>query len=262
MEKAVPNRAEPQKDTLWKGRYRRVLSSVICNSPGRLRSLDLRGSFTFSRTGQSDHVRVVTPDLPNTALARQTLLNFATTLELRSNQSARYRPDRPPRPHVNRPMGAKFVCARRSWRDPAGGSPVREGGSARPVASVAGSSATMVAKRTQRDDEDCIELRKTLTVEAEALRTAAGNMCGTVLRGTAAPLGSETSSSRQGSCRNLGDLRPPAAAKAAPGQFGKARSRSQTGRSEESDGCIVPMKPRTTSADGLMAESVEGRRPV
>ena len=38
----------------------------------------------------------------------------------------------------------------------------------------------MVAKRTQRDDEDCIELRKILTVEAEALRTAAGNMCGTV----------------------------------------------------------------------------------
>jgi hypothetical protein len=57
----------------------------------------------------------------------------------------------------------------------------REGGSARPVASVAGSSAT--AKRTQRDDEDCIELRKILTAEAEALRTAAGNMCGTVLRG-------------------------------------------------------------------------------
>ena len=118
----------------------------------------------------------------------------------------------------------------------------------------------MVAKRTQRDDEDCIELRKTLTVEAEALRTAAGNMCGTVLRGTAAP--PESSSSRQGSCRNLGDLRPPAAAKAVPGQFGKARSRSRTGRSEESDGCIVPMKPRTTPVDGSGAESVEGRRPV
>src|SRR5689334_24849080 len=142
-----------------------------------------------------------------------------------------------------------FVCARRSWRDPAGGSPVREGGSARPVASVAGSSATMILKRTQRDDEDCIELRKLLTVEAEALRTAAGNMCGTVLRGTVAPPGSETSSSRQGSCRNLGDLRPPAAAKAVPGRFGKARSRSRTGRSEESDGCRVPMKPRTTPAD-------------
>ena len=120
----------------------------------------------------------------------------------------------------------------------------------------------MVLKRTQRDDEDCIEPRKTLTVEAEALRTAAGNMCGTVLRGTVAPPGSETSSSRQGSCRNLGDLRPPAAALAVPGRFGKARSRSRTGRSEESDGCIVPMKPRTTPADGSGAESVEGRRPV
>ena len=109
------------------------------------------------------------------------------------------------------------MCARRSWRDPAGGSPVRVGGSARPVASVAGSSATMVAKRTQRDDEDCIEPRKTLTVEAEALRTAAGNMCGTVLRG--APPGS--SSSRQGSCRNLGGLLSPATAKAVPGWIGK-----------------------------------------
>src|SRR3954453_16691659 len=134
----------------------------------------------------------------------------------------------------------------------------RWNGKGGPVASVAGSSAT--AKRTQRDDEDCIEPRKILTVEAEALQTAAGNMCGTVMRG--APPGSETSSSRQGSCRNLGDLRPPAAAKAVPGRFGKARSQSRTGRSEESDGCIVPMKPRTTSADGLMAESLEGRRPV
>ena len=120
----------------------------------------------------------------------------------------------------------------------------------------------MVLKRTQRDDEDCIELRKILTVEAEALRTAAGNMCGTGMRGTVATPESETSSSRQGSCRNLGDLRPPAAAKAVPGRFGKARSRSRTGKSEESDGRIVPMKPRTTLADGLMTESVEGRRPV
>ena len=113
------------------------------------------------------------------------------------------------------------MCARRSWRDPAGGSPVREGGSARPVASVAGSTATMVLKRTQRDDEDCIELRKLLTVEAEALRTAAGNMRGTVMRGTVAPPESETSSSRQGSCRNLGGLLSPAAALAVPGRIGK-----------------------------------------
>ena len=136
----------------------------------------------------------------------------------------------------------------------------REGGSARPVASVAGSSATMVLKRTQRDDEDCIEPRKTLTVEAEALQTAAGNMCGTVMRG--APPGSETSSSRQGSCRNLGDLMLPAVATAIPGHDRKSYGRRCRGRYEESDGCIVPMKPRTTPADGSGAESVEGRRPV
>src|SRR4051794_2863729 len=112
-----------------------------------------------------------------------------------------------------------FACARRSWRDPAGGSPVREGGSARPVASVAGSSVTVVAKRTQRDDEDCIELQKFLSGGAGARQPAAGNMDGTVMRGTVAPPGSETSSSRQGSCRNLGDLRPPATALAVPGRF-------------------------------------------
>ena len=58
-------------------------------------------------------------------------------------------------------------------------------------------------------------------VEAEALRTAAGNMCGTALRGTVAPPESETSSSRQGSCRNLGGLLSPAAALAVPGRIGK-----------------------------------------
>src|SRR3954453_4275995 len=134
----------------------------------------------------------------------------------------------------------------------------RWNGKGGPVASVAGSSAT--AKRTQRDDEDCIEPRKTLTVEAEALQTAAGNMCGTVMRG--APPGSETSSSRQGSCRNLGDLMPPAVATAIPGHDRKSYGRRCRGRYEESDGCIVPMKPRTTPADGSGAESVEGRRPV
>src|SRR3954468_11970355 len=54
-------------------------------------------------------------------------------------------------------------------------------------------------------------------------------------------------------------LMPPAVATAIPGRFGKVRSRSRIGRYEESDGRIVPMKPRTTPADGLVAESVEGR---
>ncbi len=94
------------------------------------------------------------------------------------------------------------------------------------------------------------------------MRTAAGNMCGTVMRGTVAPPESETSSSRQGSCRNLGDLMLPAVATAIPGHDRKSYGRRCRGRYEESDGCIVPMKPRTTPADRLVAESVEGRRPV
>jgi len=57
-------------------------------------------------------------------------------------------------------------------------------------------------------------------------------------------------------------LMPPAVATAIPGRFGKARSRSRIGRYEESDGRIVPMKPRTTPADRRGAESVEGRRSV
>ena len=97
---------------------------------------------------------------------------------------------------------------------------------------------------------------------AEAVAIAEGNMCGAVMRGTVALPGSEATSRTKGSRRNLGDLRLPAAAKAVPGRFGKARSRSRIGRSEESDGCIVPAKPRTTPADRSGAESVEGRRPV
>src|SRR6266702_6448841 len=41
------------------------------------------------------------------------------------------------------------LCARRSWRGPAGESPVRVGRSGRPVTSVAWSPATAAAKRTQ-----------------------------------------------------------------------------------------------------------------
>ena len=82
------------------------------------------------------------------------------------------------------------------------------------------------------------------------------------MRGTVAPPGSETSSSRQGSCRNLGDLMLPAVATAIPGHDRKSYGRRCRGRYEESDGCIVPMKPRTTPADKSGAESVEGRRPV
>jgi hypothetical protein len=45
--------------------------------------------------------------------------------------------------------------------------------------------------------------------------------------------------------RNLGDLISPATAQAITGRDGKSRRRSRRGRGEESDGRIVPVKPRT-----------------
>src|SRR5215831_6657913 len=70
-------------------------------------------------------------------------------------------------------------------------------------------------------------------------------MCGAAMQGTVALPGSETTSRMKGSRRNLGDLTLPAVAKAIPGPDRKSRRRSCWGRREESDGCVVPMKPRT-----------------
>ena len=94
---------------------------------------------------------------------------------------------------------------------------------------------------------------------AETVENVEGNMLRTVMRGATALPWSKTPLRLKGTRRNLGDLMPPAVATAIPGRFGKARSRSRIGRYEESDGCRVPMKPRTTPADRLVAESVEGR---
>jgi len=44
----------------------------------------------------------------------------------------------------------RYVCARRSWRDPAGERPVQVRGSARLVVSVASRKVTTAAKRTQQ----------------------------------------------------------------------------------------------------------------
>ena len=43
---------------------------------------------------------------------------------------------------------------------------------------------------------------------------------------------------------------------------GSSNERCLFGRQEKSDGRIVPVKPRTTPADRVVTESVEGRRPV
>src|SRR3954471_8088845 len=108
----------------------------------------------------------------------------------------------------------------------------------------------MVLKRTQRDDEDCIELRKLLTVEAEALRTAAGNMRGTVLRGL-----------RRSPVRAVTDrVGTWEAARSRLGGPGSVREGEEPKPDRKvGGGCRVPAKPRTTPADRSGAESVEGR---
>ena len=72
---------------------------------------------------------------------------------------------------------------------------------------------------------------------AEAVVEVEGNMCGAAMRGTVALPGSEATSRMKGSRRNLGDLTPPAVAKATPGRDRKSRRRSCRGRREGSDGC-------------------------
>src|ERR1700750_1704185 len=95
---------------------------------------------------------------------------------------------------------------------------------------------------------------------AETVQRVEGNMSGAARRGPVALPGSETRSRTKGSRRNLGDLISPTAAKVAAGHDGKSRRRSRRGRGEESDDCVVPVKPRTTPVDGSVAETVEGRR--
>ena len=97
---------------------------------------------------------------------------------------------------------------------------------------------------------------------AEAFVSAEGNMCGTAMRGPDALPGSEATSRKKGPRRNLGDLTLPMAAQAVRGRDGKSRRRSRRGRGEESDGCVVPAKPRTKPISTSVAEMVEGRRPA
>ena len=73
--------------------------------------------------------------------------------------------------------------------------------------------------------------------EAEALSIVEGNMCGAAMRGAVALPGSETTSCRKGTRRNLGGLVWPAVATAIPGRDRKSpwddavgeQARSRTG---------------------------------
>jgi hypothetical protein len=80
---------------------------------------------------------------------------------------------------------------------------------------------------------------------AEAVVSVEGNMCGTAMRGSVALPGSKATSRKNGARRNLGDLTSPATTSCDAGHSGESRRRSRWGRGEGSDGCIVPVKPRT-----------------
>jgi hypothetical protein len=82
--------------------------------------------------------------------------------------------------------------------------------------------------------------------EAETFESVEGNMLCTVMQGVTALPWSETPLRMKGKSSELG--RPHLAHTATPvvpGHDGKSRRRSRRGRGEESDGCIVPVKPRT-----------------
>ena len=85
---------------------------------------------------------------------------------------------------------------------------------------------------------------------AEAFVSVEGNMCGAVMRGPVALPGSKATSRKKGTRWNLGDLTLPAITSVDTGRDGKSRRRSRRGRGEESDGCILPVKPRTMPALG------------
>jgi hypothetical protein len=81
---------------------------------------------------------------------------------------------------------------------------------------------------------------------AEAVKMAEGNMCGADMRGTVALPGSEATSRTNGARWNLGDLMPPVVAIETPGPRQEVEETELSGKVyEESDGCVVPMKPRT-----------------
>jgi len=66
-----------------------------------------------------------------------------------------------------------------------------------------------------------------LNVGAEIVPELEGNICGTDMRGAAAPPWSQTTSRAKGIRRNLGDLVSDRSVYTAPARIGKARSRSR-----------------------------------
>jgi len=114
-----------------------------------------------------------------------------------------------------------YPVHQRSWRCPAGGRPVRVRGSARLVASVASSGATLRANRTQQLHGVGIELEIGDIAGAEAVGCAEGNMCGLVMREAVVPPESKTPIT----CKR----RPSEAGRPHPGPQSLWRSRAVAG---------------------------------
>jgi hypothetical protein len=119
-------------------------------------------------------------------------------------------------------------CARKSWRVPAGGSPVQVSRSGRLVMSVAravgddGREAyTMTVWGVQFSRETYI------FAEAEIVTKVEGNMNGPDTQGAAALPWSESTSRMEGTRRNLGGLVFDRKALRYPARVGEARNRSR-----------------------------------
>jgi RNA-directed DNA polymerase len=102
-----------------------------------------------------------------------------------------------------------------------------------------------------------LEIQK--LAEAETVSNVEGKMCGTAMQGADALPGSETTSRRKGSRRNLGDLGSGRAAsrRAGPRREGEEPSPAMHGH-EKSDPAIVARKP-ANNAERSAAEPVERR---
>ena len=101
--------------------------------------------------------------------------------------------------------------------------------------------------------------------EAEAVESVEGNMLCTAMQGVTALPWSETPLRMKG--RRRKDLTPPIPTSAVLGHDGKSKRRSRRGRGEESDGCILPVMPRTKlvrasggDGGGKAADRREGER--
>jgi len=127
------------------------------------------------------------------------------------------------------PSVTQYLCARRSWRVPAGESPVRVSRSGRSVVSVARARRRRRPRSVHSNLAGCVLSPESVyTAEAEALSIVESNMCGIVRRDAVALPGSETTSCQKGTRRNLGGLGSDRRAPIAPPvRAGKARSRSR-----------------------------------